>query len=119
MEFSIKKTRESSLKMQERTDLFDYRWRGLRKLVQSLQAAASGLDTGLIEMQILGQKEHQAVQQNWSTECPRYQAILMEVRYSFWTQWNNKLLHIFKTRSNALKLLTMKMERSSALPVSK
>ena len=61
MEFS-KKTRELSIKkMQERTLDLLIIGGGITGAGVALQAAASGLDTGL-------QKEHLAVQQNWFTE---------------------------------------------------
>ena len=67
MEFS-KKTRELSIKkMQERTLDLLIIGGGITGAGVALQAAASGLETGLIEMQD-SQKEHLAVQQNWFTE---------------------------------------------------
>lgn len=67
MEFS-KKTRELSIKkMQERTLDLLIIGGGITGAGVALQAAASGLETGLIEMQDFAE-EHLVVQQNWFTE---------------------------------------------------
>ena len=67
MEFS-KKTRELSIKNAgTHPGPPDYWWWDYR-CWGTLQAAASGLDTGLIEMQDFAEG-HPAVQQNWSTEA--------------------------------------------------
>ena len=108
MEFS-KKTRELSIKkMQERTLDLLIIGGGITGAGVALQAAASGLETGLIEMQDFAE----------GTSSRSTKLVHVGLRYLN-VQWCNKLLLIFQNQTQCSYQSMMKMGQLSASSVSR
>ena len=121
MEFS-KKTRELSIKKKCRNapGPFDYRW-GITGAGVALQAAASGLETGLIEMQDFAEgtsSRSTKLVHGGLRYLKQFDVEVVSDTVSS-ARWFNKSLHTFQNQIQCSCQFTMRMERPLVSSVSK
>ena len=122
MEFS-KKTRELSIKkMQERTLDLLIIGGGITGAGVALQAAASGLDTGLIEMQDFAEgtsSRSTKLVHGGLRYLKQFDVEVVSDTVYLNVQWFNKSLHTFQNQIQCSCQFTMRMERPLASSVLK